>query len=64
MEKIKPKRIVSLPLSEEVKQQIVDRWKSGKKNAIPEIAADFNTSLDRVSNIINNHIKSLIIKNQ
>lgn len=48
------------PLSEELKKNIVDRWRYYPLNSIPQLAAEFDCSQAQINKVVNNYLSSKI----
>jgi len=56
----KKQKPVQQPLSRQIKQDVLQRWRFSKHNAIPEIAEDFGITKHSIHKIIDNFLSSKI----
>jgi DNA invertase Pin-like site-specific DNA recombinase len=55
------KKKIIPPLSNEMKSQIIKRWRFSKMNSTRAIATEFNCSLNQVSKTINEYLSKKIL---
>jgi DNA invertase Pin-like site-specific DNA recombinase len=55
------KKKIIPPLSNEMKLQIIKRWRFSKMNSTRAIATEFNCSLNQVSKTINEYLSTKIL---
>lgn len=57
---MKTKNTIHPPITQEIKDKIIERWRYSPLNSIPQLSKEFNCQEKQVHNCINNYLASKI----